>query len=47
MKRPEKLWYSLLTITRKLIELQGSAITVKSEIGKGSEFSFLIHYKKR
>jgi CheY-like chemotaxis protein len=35
-----------LTITRKLIELQGSAITVKSEIGKGSTFSFLIQYAK-
>jgi len=29
-----------LTITRKLLELMGSAITVKSEIGKGSVFTF-------
>ncbi|WP_016988412.1 response regulator [Flavobacterium sp. ACAM 123] len=35
-----------LTITRKLIELQGSAITVKSEMGKGSSFSFLMQYEK-
>ncbi|TRX10816.1 response regulator [Flavobacterium gawalongense] len=35
-----------LTITRKLIELQGGIITVESEVSKGSEFSFLIQYKK-
>ncbi|UQD56515.1 hybrid sensor histidine kinase/response regulator [Flavobacterium sp. K5-23] len=35
-----------LTITRRLIELQGGTITVKSEISKGSEFSFAIQYKK-
>jgi signal transduction histidine kinase/CheY-like chemotaxis protein len=35
-----------LTITRKLIELQGSEIVVKSEVGKGSVFSFLIRYRK-
>lgn len=35
-----------LTITRKLIELQGGKITVESEVSKGSQFSFLIHYKK-
>lgn len=35
-----------LTITRKLIELHGSSITVKSEVGTGSEFSFLIQYRK-
>ncbi|MEZ7500103.1 response regulator [Flavobacterium sp. Arc3] len=35
-----------LTITRKLIELQGGTIVVKSEMGKGSEFSFLIQYPK-
>ncbi|TDD76966.1 response regulator [Flavobacterium caseinilyticum] len=35
-----------LTITRKLIELQGGVITVKSEISKGSEFSFLLQFKK-
>jgi signal transduction histidine kinase/CheY-like chemotaxis protein len=35
-----------LTITRKLIELQGGTITVESEVSKGSEFSFMIQYKK-
>lgn len=35
-----------LTITRKLIELLGGTITLKSEVEKGSEFSFSIHYKK-
>jgi signal transduction histidine kinase/CheY-like chemotaxis protein/HPt (histidine-containing phosphotransfer) domain-containing protein len=35
-----------LTITRKLIELQGGTIAVKSQMGKGSEFSLLIHYPK-
>jgi signal transduction histidine kinase/CheY-like chemotaxis protein/HPt (histidine-containing phosphotransfer) domain-containing protein len=35
-----------LTITRKLIELQGGDISVKSEVSKGSEFSFVIKYKK-
>lgn len=35
-----------LTITRKLIELQGGIITVESEVSKGSEFSFLMQYKK-
>lgn len=35
-----------LTITRKLIELQGGTLTVKSEVAKGSEFSFLLQYKK-
>ncbi|MFV8340894.1 response regulator [Flavobacterium sp. XS2P39] len=35
-----------LTITRKLIELQGGVITVESEVSKGSDFSFLLHYKK-
>ncbi|WP_367754179.1 response regulator [Flavobacterium sp. WC2430] len=34
-----------LTITRKLIELQGGSIKVKSELLKGSEFSFGIQYK--
>ena len=34
-----------LTITRRLIELQGGSINVKSEISKGSEFSFMIQYK--
>lgn len=35
-----------LTITRRLIELQGGKLTVKSEVSKGSEFSFSIQYKK-
>jgi signal transduction histidine kinase/CheY-like chemotaxis protein len=35
-----------LTITRKLIELQGGSMTVESEIDKGSKFSFLIQFKK-
>jgi signal transduction histidine kinase len=34
-----------LTITRKLIELQGNSCK-KSQMGKGSEFSLLIHYPK-
>ncbi|MFV8466127.1 response regulator [Flavobacterium sp. LB1P62] len=35
-----------LTITRKLIELQGGMLTVESEVSKGSEFSFSLQYKK-
>lgn len=35
-----------LTITRKLIELQGSKINVKSAVGKGSKFSFPMQYAK-
>ncbi len=35
-----------LTITRRLIELQGGTMAVKSEVSKGSEFSFSIQYKK-
>jgi PAS domain S-box-containing protein len=35
-----------LTITKKLIELQGGALSVKSEDGKGSEFTFTIDYLK-
>lgn len=35
-----------LTITRKLIELHGSSIVVKSELEKGSEFTFSIRYRK-
>ncbi|MES2544572.1 MAG: CHASE3 domain-containing protein [Bacteroidota bacterium] len=35
-----------LTISRKLIELQGGSISVKSEVLKGSEFLFMIKYKK-
>ena len=35
-----------LTITRKLIELQGGKITVESVVSEGSEFSFFLQYKK-
>jgi signal transduction histidine kinase/DNA-binding response OmpR family regulator len=35
-----------LTITKKLIDLQGGNLIVKSELAKGSEFSFSIKYKK-
>lgn len=35
-----------LTITRKLVELQGGKITVESVVSKGSEFSFSLKYKK-
>jgi signal transduction histidine kinase/CheY-like chemotaxis protein/HPt (histidine-containing phosphotransfer) domain-containing protein len=35
-----------LTITKKLIELQGGNITVESEVSRGSEFSFALEYKK-
>ncbi|MFV5685253.1 response regulator [Flavobacterium sp. GB2R13] len=35
-----------LTITRKLIELQGGIISVISEVAKGSEFSFSLQYRK-
>lgn len=35
-----------LTITKQLIELQGGAITVKSEVNKGSEFSFRLEFEK-
>ncbi|MES2545061.1 MAG: response regulator [Bacteroidota bacterium] len=35
-----------LTITRRLIELQGGSINVKSELGIGSEFSFFLPYKR-
>ncbi len=35
-----------LTITKKLIDLQGGNLKVKSELLKGSEFSFSIKYKK-
>ena len=35
-----------LTITRRLIELQGGSIKVESEVEKGSKFSFLIQFKK-
>jgi signal transduction histidine kinase/DNA-binding NarL/FixJ family response regulator/HPt (histidine-containing phosphotransfer) domain-containing protein len=34
-----------LTISRTLVELQGGHITVESELGKGSEFSFTVPYE--
>ena len=36
-----------LTITKKLIELQGGKLAVQSELGKGSSFSFQLSYKKQ
>lgn len=35
-----------LAITKQLIELQGGHIRVKSEPGRGTEFNFMIPYKK-
>jgi signal transduction histidine kinase/DNA-binding response OmpR family regulator len=35
-----------LTITKKLIELQGGSISCKSELGRGSEFTFEMPFKK-
>lgn len=35
-----------LSITKKLIELHKSDIVVSSEVGKGTEFSFVIEFKK-
>ncbi len=35
-----------LSITKKLVELQNGTISVRSKVGKGSEFSFSIPYKK-
>lgn len=35
-----------LSIAKNLIELQGGEIKLKSELGRGSEFSFEIQYKK-
>ena len=34
-----------LTISQKLLQLHGSRMEVKSELGQGSEFSFSINYK--
>lgn len=35
-----------LTITKKLIEMQGGTISIKSEKGKGTSFIFVIKFKK-
>ena len=35
-----------LTITRRLVELQGGQITAESVVSKGSEFTFSLKYKK-
>ena len=35
-----------LTITKKLIEMQGGSLSVRSEVGKGSVFSFVLKYPK-
>ena len=35
-----------LSIVKSLVELQGGAINLKSELGRGSEFSFEIKYQK-
>lgn len=35
-----------LTISKKLVELQGGTITVKSEVDKGSDFIFTLTFKK-
>ncbi len=35
-----------LTISKQLIELQGGAISVKSEVDKGTEFTFSLNFKK-
>jgi len=35
-----------LSIAKKLVELQGGTLSVKSELDVGSEFSFCISYKK-
>lgn len=35
-----------LTISKQLVELQGGKISVKSEVNKGSTFSFYIRFKK-
>lgn len=36
-----------MSITRSLLEMMGSSISVKSEYGKGSEFSFVLKQKVR
>ncbi|MCZ4319982.1 ATP-binding protein [Aequorivita viscosa] len=34
-----------LTISKKLLELQGSKLSVRSKVNEGSTFSFALHYK--
>lgn len=36
-----------LAITKRLVEIQGGSISVTSELGKGTEFHFVIRYKKQ
>ncbi len=36
-----------LSISKQLIELMGGSLKVKSKIGKGTEFSFLLSFKKK
>ncbi|MEZ4887648.1 MAG: PAS domain S-box protein [Chitinophagales bacterium] len=35
-----------LTITKKLIEMQGGTLSVRSQVGEGSTFSFVLKYPK-